>query len=146
MRNSALFRSDEEIVSIGHGFLNRSLPRSAWTHVAHFAAVFWLGEAHPEMDLSKELPHLIRAYNVATGVENTDESGYHATISTASLRAARFFRSGRLTEPLFVTCNALIASPFGISDWILKYWTRETLFSLPARRAWVEPDLEMLPF
>lgn len=146
MRALIPFRSDEEIISIGSGFLDRSLPRSAWTHVAHFAAVFWLGEAHPEIDLTQELSNLIRAYNAATGVENTDKSGYHATISLASLRAARFFRSSRLAEPLFATCNALMASPFGISDWVLKYWSRETLFSLSARRAWVEPDLETLPF
>jgi hypothetical protein len=40
----------------------------------------------------------------------------------------------------------LMASPLGRSDWLLAYWTRERLFSVDARRRWVEPDLKPLPF
>jgi len=34
----------------------------------------------------------------------------------------------------------------GKSDWILTYWSREKLFSVEARRSWVEPDLLGLKF
>jgi len=37
-------------------------------------------------------------------------------------------------------------SPFGNKDWLLAYWSKERLFSVEARRAWVEPDLAPLPF
>jgi hypothetical protein len=40
----------------------------------------------------------------------------------------------------------LMSSPLGKSDWPLAYWTRARLFSVEARRSWVEPDLEPLPF
>jgi len=92
------------------------------------------------------MPEFIRAYNELTGTANTDTSGYHETITQASLRAARAFRAAQSGLALFEICNALMASPLGKSDWILAYWSRPTLFSVEARRAWVEPDLKPLPF
>jgi hypothetical protein len=42
--------------------------------------------------------------------------------------------------------NELLASRFGRSDWLLVYWSKPLLFSVMARRTWVEPDLQSLPF
>jgi hypothetical protein len=41
------------------------------------------------LDVTAEMPKLIRTYNEATGVANTDTSGYHETITLVSIRAAR---------------------------------------------------------
>ena len=80
------FSSDVEIERIGRGLLDRSLPKAEWTHAGHFAAAFWVLR-RPNMDAARDLPGLIRAYNEATGVHNTDTTGYHETITLASLRA-----------------------------------------------------------
>ena len=82
------FTSDAEIEHIGRGLLDCSLPKIEWTHAAHFAAAFWLLR-RSEADAARDMPRLIRAYNVATGVPNSDSSGYHETITLGSLRAAR---------------------------------------------------------
>jgi len=146
MDNFVPFASDDAIVAIGHGLMTRTLPKSEWTHAAHFASALWLLTYHPEWDAGRKMPELIRAYNEATGVANTDTSGYHETITQASLRAARAFRAERSEMPLHELCNALMASRLGKSDWILTYWSRERLFAVDARRAWAEPDLQELPF
>jgi len=91
------FTSDDEILEIGYGLMDRTLPKAAWTHAAHFAAVIWL--------LAKDT-----------------------------------------RRPLFVTCNELMASPLGRSEWLLTYWSRPRLFSVEARRAWLDPDIQTLPF
>lgn len=88
----------------------------------------------------------IRTYNEATGVANSETSGYHETITQASLRAAAHFHSLRHGAPLYAICNELLRSPLGRSDWILHYWTKATLFTPEARRRWVDPDLLELPF
>jgi len=139
------FSSDAEIDSIGQGLLERSLPKSEWTHAAHFAAAFW-ALRHPNMDAAREIPTLIRAYNESTGVHNTDTSGYHETITLASLRAARAWLAGRPGMALYEALNQLLASEYGRSDWLLAYWSKDLLFSVTARRAWLEPDLQSLPF
>jgi hypothetical protein len=139
------FTSDAEIESIALGLLERTLPKDRWTHAAHFASACWLLR-NRHIDAAREMPALIRAYNEATGVANTDASGYHETITVASLRAAHAWLASRTSMPLYEAVNALLASTLGRSDWLFDYWTRETLFSSRARRFWVEPDLKPLPF
>jgi hypothetical protein len=140
------FNSDEEIAAIGVGLLDLSLPKPRWTHAAHFAAALWLISCRKDLDASRDMPGFIRAYNEATGVANTDTEGYHETITQASLRAARSFLQRDPARTLSATCNALMASPLGKSDWPLVYWSRARLFSVEARRCWVAPDLKALPF
>lgn len=140
------FTADDELAAIGRGLLDRTLPKVRWTHAAHFAATLWLLTCCPDVDCDRELPGIIRAYNETTGVANTDSSGYHETITRASLRAARAFLSEDGARPLFATCNALLSSRLGKSDWLLAHWSRPRLFSAEARQVWVEPDLQPLPF
>jgi hypothetical protein len=140
------FNSDDEIAAIGRGVLDLSLPKPRWTHAAHFAAALWLISRRPDLDAARAMPGFIRAYNEATGVANTDTDGYHETITQASLRAAHSFLREDPQRSLFATCNALMASPLGKSDWLLQYWTRPRLFSVEARRRWLDPDLRPLPF
>jgi hypothetical protein len=146
MRTFVPFEADDEVSAIASGFLDRSLPKSRWTHAAHFATTLWLMTHRPEIDLARDLPALIRAYNEATGGANTDTSGYHETITQASMRAARSFLEEGPPRPLLATCNALMKSGLGDPDWLLEYWSRERLFSAEARREWVEPDLKKIPF
>jgi len=142
----APFTSDDELAAIARGVIELSLPKPQWTHRAHFAAALWLMRSRPELELAWVMPRLIRAYNESTGTANTDTGGYHETITQASLRAASSFLGKHDGKPLFAVCNALMESPLGKSDWLLGYWTKERLFSVEARRHWVEPDITPLPF
>jgi len=140
------FKNDEQIVRIGQGLLECSLPKPEWTHAAHFAATLWILRCRPEMDACTVIPPAIRAYNEATGGANTATSGYHETITQASIRAARWFLDARPQMPLFTACNKLMASNLGDTNWLLAYWSKDQLFSVEARRIWVEPDVMKLPF
>jgi hypothetical protein len=146
MRTLPPFTSDDEIIAIGEGLLARTVPKSDWTHAAHFASALWLLACRPEIDLTRSMPGMIRAYNEATGGANTDTSGYHETITQASIRAARAFLAERADKTLFETCNDLMASPLGKSDWLLSYWSRPRLFSIEGRQIWIDPDLQSFPF
>lgn len=139
------FHSDAEIERIARGLIDRSLPKSSWTHADHFAAALWLLKSRGAHAISA-MPPLIRDYNEATGVPNTDTSGYHETITLASLRAGRAWLLDRPGAALHVVLEEMLATPFGRSDWLFTYWSRPVLFSVAARRAWVEPDLSPLPF
>jgi hypothetical protein len=141
------FADDAEIEQIGEGLLDRTLPKARWTHAGHFAAATWILLRRPQLDPFSQMPGLIRAYNLATGVANTDSEGYHETITQASLRAAKAFLGGLPADtPLHQAVNALLDSPLGRRDWLLEYWSRDALFSVAARRGWLEPDLRPLLF
>jgi len=138
------FCSDADIERIGRGLIDRSLPKLEWTHAAHFAAALWILR-HPQMLAERDLPGLIRAYNEATGVANTDSTGYHETITLASVRTARRWLADRTDVALYLVLDELMNSRLGRSDWLLEHWSKERLFCVAARRGWVEPDLLPLP-
>ncbi len=137
--------TDTDIDRIARGVIDRTLPKAEWTHAAHFAAALWMITRHGT-DAERLMPGLIRAYNDATGTPNTDTGGYHETITLASLRAARFMLATHPDTALSDVLAALMARDFGMAGWLLSYWRKETLFSVEARRTWVEPDVQGLPF
>ena len=137
--------TDRDIESIAHGVMERTLPKAAWTHEAHFAAAIWMIARHGDEAFAM-MPGLIRAYNEATNTPNTDTGGYHETITQASLRAARAVLRGMEGASLSAVLDARMRREFGSSGWLLAYWRKEPLFSVTARREWVEPDLQALPF
>jgi hypothetical protein len=132
--------TDEDIERIARGLIDRTLPKAGWTHAAHFAAAVWLLRHRGDAAFHDMAP-LIRAYNESTGVANTDTTGYHETITVASLRVARAWLAARPGMTLPAALAELLASPYGRADWLLGYWSRDRLFSVIARRTWVDPDL-----
>ena len=139
--------TDETIEELALGILACRLPKERWTHAAHWAAALWLLRHRPEAAEPVAMGAAIRAYNLSVGGQNTETSGYHETITIASLRGARA-QMGRhdADTPLSHILAALLAGELGRSEWPLAYWRRETLFSPMARREWVAPDLGELPF
>jgi hypothetical protein len=137
--------SDADIDHVARGLIDRSLPKSEWTHAAHFAAALWLIKRGGARAM-REMGPLIMAYNEATGVANTDTGGYHETITVASLRAASSWLLSRPGISLHAVHSEMLATPIGRSDWLLAYWSKPLLFSVRARKSWVEPDLAPLPF
>ena len=142
-----MFTCEDDIHRIGEGLVARTLPKAEWTHGAHFAAALWLMRYRPDIVPAHDMPGLIRAYNESVGGVNDDTSGYHETITQASLRAARgVFDAYAADIPVWRIANALLKTQFANPNWLLEYWTRDRLMSVEARRAWLEPDLKPLPF
>ena len=141
-----LFNSDAEIEHLGEGLLARTLPREEWTHEAHLAATTYLLLKRQDIDLDSELPDIIRSYNASVGGVNSDTEGYHETITRTFLRGVRLFLAeADLAEPLHELVNELLLSPMGRRDWPLRFYSPQRLFSVEARREWVNPDLASIP-
>lgn len=141
-----LFTSDAEIAHLGEGLLARTLKREEWTHEAHLAATTYLLTRRPEMDLDRQLPDLIRRFNESVGGVNNDNEGYHETITRVFLRGVRLFLADAGGhEPPHELVNELLLSPMGRRDWPQRFYSPARLFSIEARRHFVQPDLAALP-
>jgi hypothetical protein len=139
------FSSEQEVSRLAEGVLDRTLPKAQWTHAAHFALALWLLRNKPHGYAEAYLPQIIRAYNEATGVANTAHSGYHETITLASVQAARAFLEDQpSSKPVHEVIGHLMQTRLGHSSWLELFWTKERLFSAHARRTWTEPDLRPL--
>lgn len=121
-----------------------NLAKSEWTHEAHLAACAWLLLERPDISLETELPGIISRYNEAVGGVNDDRQGYHETLTQLYIRAVREFLGNCPQRDLLGAVNALLASAIAPRDWPLRHYSRERLFSVAARRGWVEPDLAPL--
>ena len=140
-----LFPDDAAVRHIGEGLIACTLDRPEWTHEAHLAATTWLVLKRPEIDLDAELPGLIRSYNESVGGVNSDTEGYHETITRSFLHGVRLFlERADTSEPLHMLVNELLISPMGRRDWPLRFYSRELLFSVEARRWHVPPDLVVM--
>ena len=138
---------DSTIERVALRVIDRSLPKKEWTHAAHFAAALWLLRNRPDLATPVAIGKLISEYNDATYTPNTDTDGYHHTITLASLRAAaRCLDDHAPDAPISTVHRSLMNSSCGHPDWLLSHWRADTLFSVTARREWVEPDLQALPF
>lgn len=140
-----LFTSDAEIIRLGEGLLACSLAKEDWTHEAHLAACLYLLTQRPDVDVDAEIARIISRFNESVGGVNDDEGGYHDTITRAYLAGVRLFLRAHPEGGLSDRVNALLVSPMGRRDWPLGFYSRERLFSVAARRGFVEPDRAPLP-
>lgn len=117
-------------------FCDRTLPKAAWTHEAHLMVCWVELQRRSPAEALDHLRTAIRAYNEATGTPNTDMDGYHETITRYYVWAVD---SVDAADPA-----ALVDDTRCSRTAPLLHWSRARLFSVPARRGWVEPDLAPL--
>lgn len=133
--------TDDWALHIYHGVVNRSLPRSEWTHPAHlvFATTLIAKEGLARAEV--KAPDYIRAYNESVGGVNDDTQGYHHTITLFFLRHIDAYLEPFASDEIGARATRLLASPLAATDYPLRYYSKERLFSVEARRGWIEPDL-----
>jgi hypothetical protein len=137
-----LFEDDESIVRIGEALLARTLPRAQWTHEAHLAASLWIVHSQTDIAPETDMRGIISRYNEAVGGVNDDTQGYHDTITHVYIAAVRAHLGGAGdATSLCDKVNTLLLSARGRRDLPLAHYSRALLFSVAARRNFVEPDL-----
>ena len=141
MTEIRFFPDDDAVRHVGEGLIARTLPRAEWTHEAHLAATVHIVRDRPDIVPERDMPAIIRAYNESVGGVNDDSQGYHETITQCFLSAVRAHLAARPAgEALVDSVNAQLGSQRGMRDWPLRFYTRETLFSVAARRGCIAPD------
>jgi len=134
--------SHAEVASFIERFERGKVTKAEWTHQAHLVAGYWyVTRLGPEQAI-EEMRARIRFHNESVGTANTDSSGYHESITRLYVHGIAAFRAQQPAANLESGLNALLASPMNSSSWPLQYYSRERLFSVEARRGWLEPDLQ----
>jgi hypothetical protein len=135
--------SVERVAAIAKGLTDCSFPATDFHHREHILASAYLLKSEPQRDWTQDFPELIKRYNLANGGANTDEAGYHDTITQFFLEALKLFlaQAPLDDEQAF---NALLDSPLADKGFPLRFYRRDSLFSKEARRAYLAPDLKPL--
>jgi len=139
-------QSDADVEALSRQVIAGTFPKQQWDTAAHLIVATWVMVTSQNRKADLEVPRIIRAYNVATGVANTHSSGYHETMTLANLRAIASVLAGLpQAMPLHRACQAVLSSRFRDKNWVFAYWSPGLMMSPRARQTWVEPDLLPLP-
>ncbi|MGD9799911.1 MAG: hypothetical protein AB7F91_07490 [Parvularculaceae bacterium] len=134
--------TDEMVDHIFNGVTLRTLPRAEWTHPAHLVFATALLDRVGLAGAEEATPAYIRAYNESVGGVNDDSQGYHHTITLFFLRHIDGYYRDFAQESVGARATHLLASPLSAPDYPLRYYSKDRLFSIEARRGWVDPDRE----
>ncbi len=122
-------------------FCDQTLPKHEFTHEAHLRVGLWHVFHFAPVQALDLLRDRIQRFNVAKGGANTDIAGYHETITRFYIiQIDGFLATQDKSRPIDELAELLI-SQLGAKDLPLRYYSREVLMSVEARRGWVEPDL-----
>jgi len=137
-----IYKRDEEVNLLAKAFEERTLPKAEWTHAAHLTVGLYYCYHNP-LGVAKNLMRDgIYWLNDAHGTPNTEQSGYHETLTVFWLKTvADFLEKAGRDKGLAELANLLLAT---VNDTRLplKFYSRERLFSVEARMNYVEPDLQ----
>ena len=118
-----------------------TLPKRCWTHAAHVGvgAYFAFDYAHDETFAI--LREGIRHYNTCVGTANTEDSGYHETLTGFWAReVGKLVRGEGFTSKL-EAARAAVAR-FGEDKYRFRlFYSFDVVGNRRARREWTEPDL-----
>ncbi len=129
--------TDGYIESFMRAFENGCLSKSEWTHSRHLVMALWYLRHHSRDEATVLIRDGIQRFNERQG----NLTGYHETITLAWVAVIERFLSVRdLDVPVSVLAGELLGQ-CGEKDYLLRFYSRERLFSDEARAHWVPPDL-----
>lgn len=140
------YKTLAEIESLVRAFEDCTLPRFCWTHQAHLTVALWYLTHFSEERAIKCMRDRIRKYNVATGVENTKNSGYHETITLFWLLIISNYLISEIPACKLVDIANKLLYTYENSELVFEYYSRNLLLSFVARSNLVNTDLKPLSY
>jgi len=133
-----------ETERIAQALIDQTLPKAEWTHEAHLRAGLWHVLQHGAPAALELLRARISSYNESVGTLNTDTAGYHETITRFYVTVTdRFLAANDRAMPIDDLAARLLTE-LGDRRLPMRYYSEGRLFSVIARRSWVEPDLRSI--
>ena len=138
-------QNEAQLTDFIQQFEQGTLPKAAWTHKAHLIVAIW-NNWHLDAAIAIEKTKAqILSYNSAVGTPNTENSGYHESLTRFWMiimdHYLREHQFGSVLEAVKTSMEDAYLSkrlPF-------RFYHRDTIISKEARFNWVLPDLQELP-
>jgi hypothetical protein len=128
--------TDSDIESLVRGFEDGSLPRSEWTHAKHLIMALWYIRRHGRDRATGLIREGIRRYNERHG----NRTGYHETITLAWIAVIERFLLGKDRDSAISSLAGKLLDDCGEQDYLLRFYSRNRLYSDEARSRRVPPD------
>ncbi len=116
-----------------------TFPVAEFHHSEHLAVAACYLLAHTDREAARRARSGIRGYNLAQGGRNTDEAGYHETLTVFWLALVRANLCTTISRLEAVRCILDSFAPF--RDIVRDFYSFDVVKSREARLSWVCPDL-----
>ena len=136
----ALLENEVALQRFVEGWKAGKLPKAAWTHAAHVAMAAYFAFDHAADATFAIMKTGILHHNTSVGTPNTDDNGYHETLTRFwSSEIGEFVRSRRFPSRFEAVREAV--SSFGKDrDRFRLFYRFDVVPDRRARREWVVPD------
>jgi hypothetical protein len=116
------------------------LPRSQWTHAAHVAAMAYYAYLLSPDESFEAMQSGILRFNAYVGIENTDHSGYHETLTRFWWETiGAFVAEGKFDTAFRAVCAAV--KEYGNErDRHRSFYRHDIVTDSRARREWIRPS------
>lgn len=136
----AFLQSDASLDEFHGHWKSGTLPKKAWTHAAHVAMAAYLAFDYvPEAAFARMKTGILH-HNTSVGTVNTEDSGYHETLTRFwCATVGEFVRGGGFGSRLEAVRAAV--SRFGEDRELPKaFYSFDLVRDRKARREWILPD------
>jgi hypothetical protein len=134
--------SEEELLDLVNGFLERKLEKERWTHHAHIITAIWHLKKYDKEDALCRLRSGIISYNLSVGGDNNGQNGYHETMTVFWWELIRQFVALYPDYSFRDACVSFLASPMADKAFPFQFYSRDLILSGKARARYVAPDLQ----
>ena len=136
----ALLDSEVSLQRFVEAWKSGKLPKPAWTHAAHVGMAAYFAFDHASEATFAMMKAGILHHNTSVGTPNTEDKGYHETLTRFwSSEIGEFVRQGRFTSR-FEAVHAAVSAFGGDRDRFRQFYSFDVVRDRRARREWVAPD------
>jgi hypothetical protein len=136
----ALLESEISLQEFVEAWKSGKLPKPAWTHAAHVGMAAYFAFDHAAEATFAIMKAGILHHNTSVGTPNTQDNGYHETLTRFwSSEIGEFVRSGRFGSR-FEAVRAAVSAFGGDRDRFRKFYSFDVVRDRRARLEWVAPD------
>jgi hypothetical protein len=122
-----------------------TLPRVSWTHGAHVAvAAYYAFDRSPETAFQMTRSGILH-FNVCVGTANTQDSGYHETLTRFWAGTVGGFVRARQSPSRFEAVRGAVRQFGEDRDRHRLYYSFDVVRDRQARREWIQPDRDPGP-
>jgi hypothetical protein len=119
---------------------SRTLPKSQWTHAAHVTVCSFYTAKFGHSEALRRMREGIPLYNVAVGGQNTEDSGYHETLTCLWANVIQEFLAGSQFPTPFAAVEATVRRYGQERKLHEAFYSYDVVADRRARREWVAPD------
>jgi hypothetical protein len=122
-----------------------ALPKEQWTHAAHVAVCAFYTVEHGHTHALRRMREGIPLYNSAVGGQNTEDSGYHETLTCLWAQIIADFMATQQFATSFAAVEATVLRYAQERKLHEAFYSYNIVADRRARREWVPPDKSPLP-